>query len=97
MVATWCGKPPNFPWRGSGSQWDQERSDRIRVGEAICPGFEQLNPVRYPLFDTEASKAARAKWLSDKKKKDAPIKVSKVKKPVLEYIDPSSVGLADFM
>ena len=96
MVATWCGKPPNFPWRGSVSQWDQERTDQIRIGEAICTGFEALNPVKIPLFYTEADRARVSKWLADKKAKDKP-KVLKKTKKELEYIDPSSLGLADFM
>jgi hypothetical protein len=96
MTASFCGKPPNFPWRGSVSQWDQERSDQIRVGEAICPGFEALNPVKIPLFYTEADRARVSKWLADKKAKDKP-KVEKKVKAALEYIDASKLGLADFM
>ena len=95
-VASWCGKKPNWPWKGSLSQWDQERSDQIRVGEAICPGFEALNPVKYPIFDSQEDKAARAKWLSDKKKAKKP-KVTKPEKKALEHISASGVGLADFM
>lgn len=96
MIASWCGKKPNWPWKGSKSQWDQERSDQIRVGEAICPGFEALNPVRFPIMDSQEDKAKRAKWLSDKKKKDKPV-VARKAKPAEEWIDPSTLGLADFM
>ena len=96
MTASWAITKPNWPWTGSKSQWDQERSDQIRVGESICPGFEALNPVRYPLFDTQESKAARAKWLSDKKAAKKP-KVTKPEKKALEHISASGVGLADFM
>ena len=96
MTATWSGRKPNWPWRGSVSQWDQERSDQIRVGESISPGFEAWNPVKYPVFDSQESKDKRAKWLSDKKKKDKPV-VTKKEKKALEWIDPSTLGLADFM
>jgi len=97
MTAQFVGKPPNFPWRGSVSQWDQERSDHIRIGESICRGFEYLNPIRYKIFETQADKDKRAKWLADKKKKDAPPKIVKKVKAALEYVDESKLGLADFM
>jgi len=96
LTTTWCGKPPNFPWRGTKSNWDDERSNQIRIGEAICPGFEALNPVRLPLFDTQESKDARAKYLADKKKAKNP-KVAKPEKKALEHLSASGVGLADFM
>ena len=103
MTASWCGKKPNWPWKGSLSQWDQERSDQIRVGEAICTGFEALNPVKYPIFDSQEDKAARAKWLSDKKKakkvdsKSNPGNMRGGHKKPLEHISASGLGLEDFM
>lgn len=96
MVASWCGKKPNWPWKGSQSQWDQERSDQIRVGEAIFTGFEALNPVRYPIFDSQEDKAKRSKWLSDKKKAGKPVIPKKVK-DVIYAVEEKGLGLADFM
>ena len=96
MVAYYCGKKPNWPWKGSQSQWDQERSDQIRVGETICPGFEALNPVRFPIFDSQENKVKRSKWLSDKKKAGKPVVPKKVKNAE-EYVDATGLDLADFM
>ena len=91
--ASWCGKKPNFPWKGSKSQWDQERSDQIRVGESIFPGYEQWNNwLKGPLFETEQMKKDKQKWRESLKPK-----VVKKVKAALEYIDASNVGLADFM
>ena len=96
MTSSWQCKKPDWPWKGSLSQWDQERSDQIRIGEAICPGFEALNPIKYPLFESQEEKSARAKWLSDKKKAKKGI-ITKAHKKPLEHISASGVGLADFM
>ena len=96
MQASWIGKKPDWHWKGSKSQWDDERSDQIRVGEAIFPGFEAMNPVRYPVMDSQADKDKRSKWLSDKKNAGKPKVVKKVKKQ-LEHIDAGGLDLVDFM
>lgn len=93
MKSTWCGKKPNFPWSGSQSQWDQERSDQIRVGECIFHGYEQANNyLKGSLFETSQMKKDKQKWRDSLKSKvDTKVKLA------LEYIDPSNVGLTDFM
>lgn len=99
MTSSFCGKPPNFPWRGSLSQWDQENSDFIRIGEAIFPGFCYVNRGSRPPFDTEEQKRSYQKWREAQKKKDT-LASKKTKRPIkgaLDFIDESKLGLADFM
>ena len=98
MTASFCGKPPNFPWRGSVQQWEQEKSDFIRIGEAIFPGYLwQNNWLRGNLFETQEDKRRYQKWKESQKKKDKPDKPKKAGKKSLEFIDESKLGLADFM
>jgi len=94
MKATFVGKTPNFPWRGSVSQWEQEKSDLIRIGESIFPGYTALNNwLRGPLFETEQMKKDKQKWRDSQKPKTPPKKV----KAALEHIDSSKLDLTDFM
>ena len=93
MTSTFVGKPPNFPWKGSMSQWDQERSDQIRVGEGIFQGYERMNNwLRGPLFETEQMKKDKQRWRESLKPK-----VVKKSKLTPEFIDDSKLELADFM
>ena len=98
MTSSFCGKPPNFPWRGSVSQWEQEKSDQIRVGESIFPGYLWSNNyLRGNLFETAEDKKRYQKWKEAQKNKGKPDKPKKPGKKSLEYIDESKLGLADFM
>ena len=75
------------------SQWDQERSDQIRVGEGIFPGYERMNNyLRGPLFETEQMKKDKQRWRESQKPK-----VVKKSKLTPEFIDDSKLELADFM
>lgn len=96
QTASYSGKTPNWNWRGSVSQWEQEKSDQIRVGEAICPGYLQWNPVRFPIFDSQEDKAKRAKWLAERKAPKA-LKKAKKAQAVEMPLNAADFGLADFM
>ena len=102
MTSSFVGKPPNFPWRGSVQQWEQEKSDFIRIGESIFPGYLwQNNYLRGNLFETAEDKRRYQKWKDSQKKKSNPPLNSaggpRSKKKPLEFIDESKLGLADFM
>jgi len=103
MTSSFCGKPPNFPWRGSVQQWEQEKSDQIRVGESIFPGYLWSNNyLRGNLFETQEDKRRYQKWKDAQKKEKANRQLGgllnkRPKKKSLEFIDESKLGLADFM